>query len=179
MDPHPEKYALTVAPKKEWPKREIPPPTGYGNDEDSMGSVRKLRPTQPKRDLAKLNKMAGKTLAFMTRLISKNPSDQGRRFVLRYFLADDTIQVYETVRPNSGLVGGRFLNRMKMKKPDGSWYTQDDLNLNSRIFLFTFEFEIIDMDEDTKVYKHTGSDDRPTGCSAEPSLRYCPVWVHP
>ena len=159
MDPHPEKFALTVAPNKEWPKREIPPPTGYGNDEDSMGSVRKLRPTQPKRDLAKLNKMAGKTLAFMTRLISKNPSDQGRRFVLRYFLADDTIQVYETVRPNSGLVGGRFLNRMKMKKPDGSWYTQDDLNLNARIFLFTFEFEIIDMNEDTKVYKHTGSDD--------------------
>merc|ERR1711871_604554 len=69
------------------------------------------------------------------------------------------MQVYETVRPNSGLVGGRFLNRMKMKKPDGSWYTPKDLDLNARITLFTFEFEIIDMDEDTKVYKSTGSDD--------------------
>ena len=48
---------------------------------------------------------------------------------MNYFLADDTIQVYETVQANSGLVGGRFLNRMRNKRPDGKFYTQDDLNV--------------------------------------------------
>ena len=162
MQAHSDKLSMTTAPKKEWPKREIPPPTGYGNDEDSMGSVRKLRPTQPRRDLAKLNKMAGKTLGFMSRLISTAPSDQGRRFVIRYYLADDTIQVYETVIANSGLVGGRFLNRMRMKRPNGKYFSPADLYQGAVVTLFKFQFEIIDMDSNTRIYKATGDDEHMT-----------------
>ena len=157
--PHKDILSLTTEPEVVYPTREIPPPTGYGNDEDSMGSVRKLRPTQPKRDLAKLNKMAGKTLGFMGRLISKAPADQARRFVIRYFLADDTIQVYETVQPNSGLVGGRFLNRMRNKRPDGKYYTPDDLYVGAIIQFHAFKFEIIGMDGATKIFKDTGDHD--------------------
>jgi EF-hand domain-containing protein 1 len=159
MATHENILSLTTEPEIVYPTREIPPPTGYGNDEDSMGSVRKLRPTQPKRDLAKLNKMAGKTLGFMARLISKAPADQARRFVIRYFLADDTIQVYETVQANSGLVGGRFLNRMRMKRTDGKFYNQHDLNVGETVQFHAFRFEIIGMDGATSIYKNTGDHD--------------------
>ena len=41
------------------------------------------------------------------------------RFIISYFLSDDTILVFEPPQRNSGILGGKFLERGRIKKPDG------------------------------------------------------------
>lgn len=55
-------------------------------------------------------------LRFATRLEGRvmAPADAERRFVLSYFLADDTLSVFEPPVRNSGIVGGRFLERTRV-----------------------------------------------------------------
>lgn len=44
-------------------------------------------------------------------------NDRDRRFVLNFFAADDTVAVFEPPQRNSGIVGGKFLQRAKVFKP--------------------------------------------------------------
>ena len=39
------------------------------------------------------------------------------RFIFTYFLADDTVSIYEPLPKNSGLLTGKFLERSKLQKP--------------------------------------------------------------
>ena len=79
--------------------------------------------------------------------------DTKRKFVVAYFLSDDTILVTQGRELNSGREGGRFMSRAKVKKPreeqdpdprlHSLHYTSRDLyigaivNFNSHIFLLT------------------------------------------
>jgi hypothetical protein len=56
-------------------------------------------------------------------LDSMKPDDQGRRFVISYRLADDTVSVYEPQVRNSGIIGGKFLERSRIAKPGYCLYT--------------------------------------------------------
>ncbi|KAF8065932.1 efhc2 [Scenedesmus sp. PABB004] len=47
-------------------------------------------------------------------------SDAGRRFVLSYFLMDDSLLIFEPPLRNSGIVGGKFLERQRVYKPGAS-----------------------------------------------------------
>ena len=38
-------------------------------------------------------------------------------FVLSFFLGDDTLSIFEPPRRNSGIIGGKFLERMRVIKP--------------------------------------------------------------
>lgn len=38
-------------------------------------------------------------------------TDVGRQFIVQYFMADDTISVFEPPVRNSGILGGKFLER--------------------------------------------------------------------
>jgi DUF1126 PH-like domain len=46
-------------------------------------------------------------------------ADAGRRFVLSYFLMDDSMLLFEPPVRNSGIVGGKFLERQRVYKPGG------------------------------------------------------------
>ena len=54
-------------------------------------------------------------LRFEAQLESIWPSDKGRKFVFTYYLADDTVTIFEPVPPNAGRPGGRFLIRFGLK----------------------------------------------------------------
>ena len=56
-------------------------------------------------------------LRFTCKLVSSNPQDDERRFVLSYFCGNDLIMVFEVAERNSGRVGGKFLERAKHKNP--------------------------------------------------------------
>lgn len=43
------------------------------------------------------------------------PEDEGRRFIITYFKADRTVVVREPPKRNSGIIGGNFLSRMKVR----------------------------------------------------------------
>ena len=48
---------------------------------------------------------------------SLNPDDSGRRFILSYFLSNDTISIFEKNMRNSGIIGGKFLEKTQVHKP--------------------------------------------------------------
>jgi hypothetical protein len=62
----------------------------------------KLIPKPPKKDYFKYIDNDKITLRFLARLNTKIPEDMERRFLISFFLADDSIQVYEMPNKNSG-----------------------------------------------------------------------------
>ena len=45
--------------------------------------------------------------------------ERERKFVVSFYMADQTLSVYEPVLPNSGLQGGKFLERARVYKNGG------------------------------------------------------------
>ena len=63
-------------------------------------------------------------LRFVARMDTTRPIDVDRRFIVSYFLSDDTILVFEPPQRNSGIIGGKFIERRRVKKPDEiNYYT--------------------------------------------------------
>lgn len=62
-------------------------------------------------------------------------------------------QVFEKFERNSGFVGGKFLERDRVKNPlTGEWYRAADFFVGSSIVVNKFEFEICDCDEYTRKF---------------------------
>ena len=90
-------------------QREMPPYNGFGSEEDSLCSCKGLLPKPPKRDFIKFMEcdrrgLDSNVLRFLARMDTKKPIDQDRRFIISYFLADDTILVFEPPVRNSGRI---------------------------------------------------------------------------
>ena len=88
-----------------------PPHVAPGAEEDSLGSFLYLIPKVPKKNFRRMMENDRKILRFMARLDTDMPEDQGRIFVIKYYLSDDTVAVFEPPQKNSGIVGGNFLKR--------------------------------------------------------------------
>ncbi|XP_048720838.1 EF-hand domain-containing family member C2 isoform X4 [Caretta caretta] len=88
-------------------ERKFPPYTGFGSEEDSLGSCMSLLPQPPQKDFKKfLEKdrkgLESNLLRFLAKFITDNPIDKDRQFIISYFLSDDTISVFETPQRNTG-----------------------------------------------------------------------------
>lgn len=90
---------------------------GYGTEEDSMGHVLSLQPKPPKFDMKKMFKQDMYILRFNAKLVSTEPDDESRIFIISFYCGDDTIQVYEVCDKNSGRIGGKFMERKKHRSP--------------------------------------------------------------
>ncbi|KAJ1627617.1 hypothetical protein T492DRAFT_1023521 [Pavlovales sp. CCMP2436] len=110
-------------------KKGVPPPLQKKkrDEEDSLGSFVYLIPKPPHKDFRKMMENDRKILRFMARLDSNEPEDAERVFVLKLFLQDDTIAVFEPPQKNSGLVGGKFFERGAVKP----YYALKELSLNA------------------------------------------------
>ena len=97
--------------KKNEAPEEFPPYTGYGSWEDSLGSVRDLCPKQPKKNSMKSFLNEGKVLRFRCRFDTPKIEDEGRKFILSFFLVDDQMSIHEPPVRNSGIIGGRYLEK--------------------------------------------------------------------
>ncbi len=141
-------------------ERANPPYNGFGSEEDSLAGAQKLIPEAPRKDFVKWmaydrNGLESNTLRFLARLNVKDPIQAERRFIISYFLADDSILVHEPPIKNSGVGGGKFLERMKIKKPNHpphstqlpEYYSQDDFFVGARLLLNEFDFTLCDADE--------------------------------
>eukprot|EP00948_MAST-09A_sp_MAST-9A-sp1_P001863 g1863.t1 len=103
---------ITVEEQTEEVKRmEIPPYNGFGSEQDSLNSFYNLVPKKPRINFLKQNKYGNKALRFRAKLLSGKPEDENRRFVVCFNLANDTLSVFEPVKRNSGIVGGKFIER--------------------------------------------------------------------
>jgi len=107
-------------PAQSVPEVAIPPYNGFGNEEDSVENCKHLVPQPPKKDFHKAmnNAPVGsdmKTLRFNAKMVTNSELDQNkdRRFIVRFYLSDDTVEVFEPPIRNSGILGGKFMKRTK------------------------------------------------------------------
>lgn len=139
--------------------KQIPPYMGYGTEEDSMGSVIALQPKPPKFDMKKAFKQDMHILRFNGKLVSTEPDDESRTFILSFYCGDDTIQVYEVCDKNSGRIGGKFMERKKHKNPvTMNYYAEKDFLIGKTVFLGGFKFQLISADEYTEKYMEDNPD---------------------
>jgi hypothetical protein len=130
-----------------------PPYTGYGSWDDSMGSVFSLNPKPPRKDLFKLFVNEGKVLKFFGKFFNPKIEDEIRRFVFSYYLADEHLMIHEPPIRNSGLVGGRFLEKgVYMNGITGDLVKPEDLQIGKVIELVKTKFFIEGCDSYTKMY---------------------------
>ena len=69
----------------------IPAYNGYGTAEDSLGSIYSLKPKPPKIDMKKMFKQDMHVLRFEAQLVSTEPDDETRKFIISFYCGDDTI----------------------------------------------------------------------------------------
>lgn len=127
-------------------QREVPPPTGFGSEEDSLRSVAgSLLPGPPA--VKKLGE--NKVLSFFCSLLSGGIDDVDRRFVITYYVQDQTMKIVEPPVRNSGFAGGVFLSRRAVKSPQGDLVTERDLFVGCRLKVLKHEFLLLDTNETT------------------------------
>jgi hypothetical protein len=90
----------------------------------------------------------------MSRLNTKIQEDIERRFLISFFMADDTIQVYEVNNRNSGIWEGKFLERKKYKNVENENinFSISDFEINKSMRINTYSFHILDADDFTKKW---------------------------
>ena len=87
-----------------------------GSEADSLASCMALVPTPVKRDMLRFLENQGQTLRYQAVFTNpKTPADSERSFVFTYYLEDQTCSIFEPPKPNSGMIGGKFLERGEYK----------------------------------------------------------------
>lgn len=156
-------------------KRIIPPYNGFGSEEDSLCSCMGLIPKPPQRDFMKFMEkdrsgLNSNVLRFVAFLKTENPVDAGRKFIVSFFLSDDTIAVFEPPQRNSGVIGGKFLERGRIKKPGqelfksdmSEYYRAHDIYVGAEVNFNDHTFVIVDCDEYAMTYMEEHAGEFPT-----------------
>lgn len=126
--------------------------TCIGTEEDSKASCMNLYPKPPKKDEWKLLVNDTKVLRFKAYEIHSNPIERTREFLVSYYLADDTIQVFEEEKRNSGITGGKFIQRRKIRRPDGQYYKPEEFFVGAELNLYSRKFKLTKADAYTIMY---------------------------
>ena len=160
----------------ERPQIRIPPHVAPGAEEDSLGSFLYLIPKVPKKNFRRMMENDRKILRFMARLDTDAPEDQGRIFVIKYFLADDTVACFEPPQKNSGIMGGKFIQRCRLKKPNShEYYTQADFYTGACVEFNKFQFVLYQADEYSLSYMESDPESHPMSDLAYISEQLAPV----
>jgi hypothetical protein len=130
----------------------VPPHNGFGNEQDSLGYVYKLVPLPPKKDFFKYVDNDKLVLRYSAKLNTTIPEDLERRFIVSYFLADNTVSVYEPPVRNSGIGQGKFLERKKYKNVSGlrEFIEPGDLPIGGQVSINSYAFQILSADKFTE-----------------------------
>jgi len=132
----------------------IPEYNGFGDEEDTLGYVKKLIPPKPKKDFFKYVDKDKQILRFTARFNTQVPEDVDRRFIISFYLADDTLGIFEPAQKNSGIVEGKFLERRKYKNKHNkdNFITPSDLAIGGDVVINSYSFHILSADEYTEGY---------------------------
>ncbi|KAM3861068.1 EF-hand domain-containing protein 1 [Diretmus argenteus] len=146
-------------------KREVPPYNGFGSLEDSLQNCLSLVPEPPKKNMIKMLENDHKVLRYTARLDSQYPEDDGRPFILSYFLSDDMISIFE--KRTSGIMGGKFLEKTRVPKPGSTvenpeFYSPADFTVGATVEVFGHRFVLTDADHYVLKYLESISDQIPS-----------------
>jgi len=130
-----------------------PPHNGFGTEEDSLSSFLYLVPKVPRKDFKKMMENDGQVIRYLSKFPEGKGSvqDVDRRFIITYFMTDDTVSIYEQFKRNSGFIGGKFMERCKIKNPKSDNYFQwTDFVPGNVLTINKFQFELVEPDTYTK-----------------------------
>uniref|UniRef100_A0A671FYU8 EF-hand domain-containing family member C2 n=1 Tax=Rhinolophus ferrumequinum TaxID=59479 RepID=A0A671FYU8_RHIFE len=169
----PISFKAPLLPKIE---RKFPPYTGFGSEEDSLCSCIGLVP-KPCLHLRNVGKFMEKDsygntsgiLRFLAKLITKPCANEGRLFIISYFLSDDTISVFEPTERNSVFNFRKFLKRMRVEKPGqevfkselSEYIKAEDLYIGAKVNVNGHLFVVFSADEYTLKFMEENSDKFP------------------
>ena len=101
-------------------------------------------------------------LRFDSKLVSTEPDDESRKFIISFYCGDDTIQVYEVCDKNSGRIGGKFMERKKHNNPvNRDYYAEKDFLIGRTLSLGGYRFQLLKADEYTEKYMEDNPDQFP------------------
>ncbi|XDV30268.1 hypothetical protein PO909_033222 [Leuciscus waleckii] len=162
------------APPPPKPAKQVPPYTGFGSEEDSLCSCQGLLPKPPQKDFRKFMEkdrqgLVSNVLRFVGKMLTDSSIDKERVFIICIYLSDDTMVVFEPPQRNSGVIGGKFLERGRVKKPGqellksekSEYFTAQDLYVGARVDLNNQPFQLLDADEFTFNYMEQHADEFP------------------
>ncbi|XP_017777691.1 PREDICTED: EF-hand domain-containing protein 1-like [Nicrophorus vespilloides] len=144
--------AIDMKPKeKPKIKPPMPPHDGFGSLEDSMQNTYMMIPKPPRKDVIKQVTNANKFLRYEMKFDAVHPEDTIRRFVMKYNLGDGTVNIYEIIIENSGVIGGKYLRNTMLTKPGGDpldpdYYSPADFYIGGVITVYEQRFIIIGAD---------------------------------
>jgi len=134
----------------------------FGSEEDSLMSCQSLVAKPPRCETWTKMYQREKVLRFKASLCSELPTDQGREFIICYFMNNNTLQVQEPPKKNTGVMGGKFLQRKKYKHPEEDRsYTYSDFYAGARVTLAGHKLHIDDVDEHTLHHMEEHTDQFP------------------
>lgn len=159
--------ANIAEPDEPIPQMELPPYNGFGSQLDTVQNCISLIPKPPKKDLHKLMQNEKKVLRFTAQMIETpgktlTNADLDRKFILQYFLADDTVSIFEPPSRNSGIIGGKFLERSPIYK-EGSTakYAASEFFVSAQINIHSRTFHLVEADDYTYGYMEAASHEWP------------------
>lgn len=137
--------------------RQIPPHNGFGDEVDSLGFVYRLLPEKPKRDFFKYVDNDKTVLRYIASFNTRVPEDIDRKFIISFFLADDSISIFEPAQKNSGIIEGKFLERRKYKNVNNNneFITPSDMPIGGDVKINGYNFRINSCDEYTSKWLET------------------------
>uniref|UniRef100_A0A671QVC3 EF-hand domain-containing family member C2 n=1 Tax=Sinocyclocheilus anshuiensis TaxID=1608454 RepID=A0A671QVC3_9TELE len=111
--------------------------------------------------------LVSNVLRFVAKMLTDSPIDKERVFIIYVYLSGDTIAVFEPPQRNSGVIGGKFLKRGRVKKPGqelyksevSEYFTAQDLYVGARLDLNNQPFQLLDADEFTFDYLEQHADE--------------------
>lgn len=132
----------------------VPPYNGFGDEQDSLGQMHKLVPQRAKKDFFKMMNNDKKLLRFTARFNTRVPEDKDRRFIITFYLSDDSISIYEIAQKNSGIIEGKFLHKRRYKNVDNNneFLTLTDLGIGSDVKINGHSFHVLSADDYTTKY---------------------------
>lgn len=131
----------------------IPPHNSFGSEEDSLLTVFYLRPEVAVRKISDIFRKDKHILRLNGRIINQNNNEAERKFVFSFFVADDTLQIYEEAGKNSGRFSAKFMERRRVKNPTtNQYYTEKEFYVGANIYINKYIFKLYECDDKTKNY---------------------------
>ena len=127
-----------------------------GSEADTLSTVYGM--PKPGKDIEKISRNQNRLIRCKAIMLTNSPIDQSREFLITFYLEDDTVQVYEEARRNSGIWGGTYLKRGKYINdlPNDTamprHFKPTDIYLGNVISFHGSEFQIVEMDNHSLLF---------------------------
>lgn len=91
-------------------------------------------------------------LRFTAIFSTPKPEDSNRKFIITYYLNDDSLQIYEPPSKNNGFWNGKFLERGNHKNENGEVFQPVNLIVGQDVKINGYTYHITDCDDFTKKW---------------------------